>query len=97
PAMYDCLIRVPLIFSWPGHIDVAAPDEALVSQVDVMPTVLSFIGMDIPQQAQGFDLSKKLSSSNWTEKVRDVVFAEYGIPGASFDRQKLEEVFPDYK
>ncbi|MPY89731.1 MAG: sulfatase-like hydrolase/transferase [Luteitalea sp.] len=97
PAMYDCLIRVPLIFSWPGRIEAVTPDRTLVSQVDVMPTLLSLVGVDIPQQVQGIDLSKSLISGKWDREVRDVVFAEYGLPGASFDRQRLEEVFPDYK
>src|SRR5690606_1304111 len=40
PAMYDCLVRVPLIFSWPGNIKQGQITNELVSSVDLMPTLL---------------------------------------------------------
>ena len=43
PAMYDCLTRVPLIFSWPGKIRSTIRTDELISNVDIMPTVLNHL------------------------------------------------------
>ncbi len=42
PALYDCLVRVPLIFSWPGTIAGNVRSDQLISQVDIMPTLFSY-------------------------------------------------------
>ena len=96
PAMYDCLIRVPLIFSWPGQVRENKRSEELVSHVDIMPTLLSFTRRSIPNQVQGIDLTSYLRG-NYSGTVREVVFAEYGLPGEPFTRQRLEEMLPNYK
>ena len=40
----------------------AASNDALISTVDLMPTILGFCGLEIPRQIQGRDLSKWISS-----------------------------------
>ncbi len=97
PALYDCLVRVPLIFSWPGAIAANVRSDQLISQVDIMPTLLTFAGLPVPQQVQGIDLSTYLRKGTTQKPVRQEIYAEYGIPGEPFDRARLEQVFPDYK
>lgn len=96
PALYDCLLRVPLIISWKGKIKSNLISDQLISQVDIMPTILSLLDLPIPDQVQGLDITDYLLSGQTEKPVREVVFAEYGIPGEPFNREKLEKMYPQY-
>ena len=52
----DEQIRVPLIVKLPGLTDDGIRVEHQVRLLDVMPTVLDVLGLDIPRQAQGASL-----------------------------------------
>ena len=97
PAMYDCLTRVPLIFSWPGKIRSDVTTDALISNVDIMPTVLSLLGLEVPDQVQGISYHDFLTARKPGHGPRQFVYSEYGIPGKPFSRDKLEDLLPDYK
>ena len=56
---YDTTLRVPLIIAGPGI--PPAVREAPVSHVDLMPTVLELLGLDIPDGLQGRTLRSELS------------------------------------
>jgi choline-sulfatase len=74
PAMYDELVRVPLVISWPGRIRSARSD-ALVSLIDVLPTLCDLAGVPPPQGMDGLSLRPVLEQR--AAGVRDVVFGEY--------------------
>ena len=40
PYLYDTVIRVPLIVSWPGRVDAGTVVSEAVSHIDLLPTVL---------------------------------------------------------
>lgn len=42
---YDPSIRVPLAMRWPGTIRASEPTDAMVSQVDLGPTILEALGL----------------------------------------------------
>lgn len=50
---YDSGIRVPMIARWPGHIEPGTVCEDLISTVDLAPTVMSLVGLDVPAHMQG--------------------------------------------
>ncbi len=50
---YDAGIRVPGIVRWPGHVEPGTRCEDLISTIDLAPTVLSMVGLDIPVHFQG--------------------------------------------
>lgn len=52
---YDGAMRIPLIFRGPGIPESVATDE-LVEIVDVMPTLLDMLGLDLPKGNQGMSL-----------------------------------------
>jgi len=77
PYTYDCSVRVPLIFSWPGHFKSGLKSDALVELTDIVPTLLTTLGMTIPDRVQGRSFSDVLTGK--TDKHRDLVFCEsYG-------------------
>jgi arylsulfatase A-like enzyme len=50
---YDTGIRVPMIVKWPGGIEPGTVSTALVSTLDLGPTVLSMCGLEVPAHMQG--------------------------------------------
>lgn len=58
--VYDATMRVPLIFSWPGHVLPARGSEP-VQLVDVAPTILDLLGFATPADGDGVSLRTGLS------------------------------------
>ena len=56
-ALYDELLRVPLIMRLPGKVGPDLRIDAQVRIVDVMPTVLGLLGVGTPENLEGIDLS----------------------------------------
>ena len=54
--LYEELIRIPLVFSWPGHVPANRIEDGLASQIDVLPTVLSLLGWKPPDTVEGINL-----------------------------------------
>lgn len=85
-AFYDCLTRVPLIVSWPGHIPQGATDESCVNLIDIAPTVLQLQGLDVPRSMHGEGLPTVTDTA-----PRDAAFSEYGAGGPAFAMADLEQ------
>ena len=54
--IYQCTARVPFIIRPPGNRNPKRIDN-IVSLVDVVPTILSYLGVRVPAHVQGKDLS----------------------------------------
>ena len=74
PAMYDELVRVPLVISWPERIRPARSD-ALVSLIDLLPTLCDLAAVAPPDGIDGVSLRPILDRRS--RQVRETVFAEY--------------------
>jgi membrane-anchored protein YejM (alkaline phosphatase superfamily) len=55
-TLYNELIHIPLILRWPSEIPKGRCIDALVSQVDIMPTILDYLGIQHQQAIQGMSL-----------------------------------------
>ncbi|MCK6521997.1 sulfatase-like hydrolase/transferase [Myxococcota bacterium] len=55
--LYDGAARIPLIARWPGVLPAGAVNDALVNQVDLLPTLAGLIGAPLREGASGQDLS----------------------------------------
>ena len=53
---YEGLVRVPLIFSWPGHFVENKKSDALVEMMDLSATLLELAGVPLPNYFQGKSL-----------------------------------------
>jgi len=89
PALYDCLVRVPLIFRWPGRIDQGRRDHRLASTIDLLPTLAAVAGVPCPRQAQGINLLPFLEDGGRGAEIRPAVFSEYGLPGLPYSPERL--------
>ena len=56
---YDEAVRVPFLIEWDGHIPAGRKDFCF-NTVDIMPTLLSLMGMKYPEEVEGEDLSECL-------------------------------------
>lgn len=61
---HDYSSRVPLILRMPGVLAEGDSSALLVGAMDLMPTVLGLMGLDIPKQCQGHDLSRAMISGD---------------------------------
>ena len=81
-AFYDCLVRIPLILSWPGTLEPARLTDGFVEQIDLMPTILELAGLAPPPGVQGCSIAARLAEPrSATRPLRDAAFAEAGEAG----------------
>jgi arylsulfatase A-like enzyme len=74
--LYDAGIRVPLMIRWPGEVKAAGGvTPALVSLVDLLPTMIQAAGGTPPQDIDGRSLLPLLRGQ--VERVHDEVFAAH--------------------
>jgi len=55
--LYEETIRIPLAIRYPRVLRGGSQNDMLISQVDIMPTLLQWCGAAIPDSVQGRDLS----------------------------------------
>jgi uncharacterized sulfatase len=74
-AMYDEIARVPFLLRWPGMVEPGAKPEQPVSHIDVAPTILTALGLPVPEIMPGKSLGRY-----FTEPFDDPdpVFMEFG-------------------
>lgn len=75
PFLYDCLIRAPLIISWPDQIQKGARISSLTEHVDIMPTILECAGIKAPYGVQGMSLLPLLQGDSGN--CRDCTLTEF--------------------
>lgn len=68
---YTAATRIPLVVRWPGHVERDSTDERLAANIDVSPTVLDAVGIDVPAD-QPMDGRSLLAT-----ETRDRLLMEY--------------------
>jgi len=78
--MYENSIKVPLIFSQPGHLPEGRSTDALASGYDISPTLLEYLGLPCPEEEglPGRSFLPVLTGESDTGRDSIVVYAEYG-------------------
>lgn len=59
-------IRVPFLVQWPGYIPAGKVYRQPVSTLDILPTVLTAIGTEVPKNCDGVDLLPHLTGKKET-------------------------------
>ncbi|MEZ4865844.1 MAG: sulfatase-like hydrolase/transferase [Caldilineaceae bacterium] len=75
--LYEGLVRVPLIISWPGHFQQNVVNDALVELTDLAPTLYECAGEAIPYYVQGKSLLAQLTGERSPAAHRDFVRTEF--------------------
>ncbi|MBN2449614.1 MAG: sulfatase [Lentisphaeria bacterium] len=83
---YEFGVRIPMLVRWPGVARPGHDSKALVSTVDILPTLVSAAGGALPSPLAGAPLREVLGgdASRW----RDVVVTEYHTHGPGFQPQR---------
>lgn len=74
---YEGLIRVPLIFRWPGQFQSGLQSSGLVELLDVTATIFELADYPIPDHVQGRSLMPILKGEAELNHWRDFVRCEY--------------------
>ena len=74
-TLYEAGIRVPLVARWPGVIEPGRTTDALVSFVDVLPSLLDLAGVAVPEELDGRSLAPLLLGEPW--QARDAFFGSH--------------------
>jgi arylsulfatase A-like enzyme len=83
-AYYDEIVRVPLIVRYPPSIRAGKTLEQHASSVDVMPTILDYLGLPLPPSVQGQSLRDQLDGKVAPDDRP--AFGERGIDGINASR-----------
>lgn len=79
--MYDTSVKVPAIFSHPGVIPGGQVRDELLSQYDIFPTLLQYVGLEQPQEEvllPGSSFAELLAGQEGSDREDVVIFDEYG-------------------
>jgi len=57
-------VRVPMVMRWPGQIKAGTKRDLLLGTLDLMPSLLSMLGVSPPAECQGNDLGKAILSGD---------------------------------
>ncbi len=87
PAMYDCLVRIPFLMSMPGTIPAGVRSNQLISHIDILPTCLQMADAGVPEAVDGTSILPFLGDD---KQIRPAAIAEYGVPGAPYDWERLQ-------
>ena len=79
-TLYDAGIRVPLIVAWPGVIAPATRTDAMVSWIDILPTLLDAAGGAPPPELDGRSFLAILRGEEQTHRER--IFTTHSGDGA---------------
>ncbi len=66
---YISSIRVPVVVNLPGKIPSGRELPGVISAVDLMPTILGFANLKIPEKIDGRDLSEKILKKKKVENT----------------------------
>jgi len=77
--LYESGTRVPLIIVWPGYIKPNSRTNALVSWVDIFPTLLDLSGSKLPRELDGRSFRKVLAGK--TDRHREYIFTTHSGDG----------------
>lgn len=78
-SLYDDGIRTPMIAVWPGKIRAGARTDAMVSWLDILPTLIDVAGGPAPAGLDGTSFARVLRGE--TNTHRDRIFTTHSSDG----------------
>lgn len=74
-GIYDELIHIPMAIAVPEKNQTPRVINSLASQLDLLPTILDYLKLPIPEHCRGKSLRPLISGRQ--NRLRDFIFAEY--------------------
>ena len=85
-TLYEEVLHVPFLLYWPGRVTPGSTYDEMVGLVDVMPTILTFLGLEPPAESQGFSFAPRLAEQTESNPAKKLFAQLIG------DRLSLEMV-----
>lgn len=79
--MYEETLRTPLLIQYPKIIKPGSTSDAMVQNIDLAPTFLDMVGLDIPKDIQGRSLKNILSGKPESDWRKSIYYHYYEYPG----------------
>jgi arylsulfatase A-like enzyme len=76
-TFFESSMRVPLMVSWPARFRGGRTSDALAETVDVYPTLMDLLGLEVPERCQGRSLSPVLLGSKTEVRESQLSEIEY--------------------
>lgn len=73
--LYDYGINIPFIIRWPGKIEAGSVSDAMISSVDILPTIMEMAGGKAPKDIDGKSLFDVVKAQ--TGHHRKAIFATH--------------------
>jgi arylsulfatase A-like enzyme len=80
-TVFDSTIRIPLIMRFPKDQYAGTRSDDLLSNVDIMPTVLDFLGIGVPEAVEGWSFAGLLTKEPYPP--REEAYSEATKPSTS--------------
>jgi len=80
-TLYEELVHIPLIVSWPAHLKAGTRVDNLVQGVDLMPTLFELVGLELSAPHQGHSFAGLLNRDKTPEFLRETIFCETSVCG----------------
>jgi len=68
-SIYNEEIHIPLIIKLPGNKDAGLKPDFFVTQVDVLPTILEYIGIEPPSSIDGISIFNRMKNPTLREEI----------------------------
>jgi len=72
---YDRGIGTPLLVRWPGRVQAGVSVDSMVTNMDILPTLLRILGLPVPQGVQGRSFHAHLLEQQ-APPIHDALFPE---------------------
>ena len=63
-SFFETGFRTPIIFYWKGKITALRDTETLASAIDILPTILDYVGVNTPADLPGYSLKPKIDGAD---------------------------------
>lgn len=87
-CMFETAVKIPLILSYPAKVKKNRSSHALVSLLDILPTILELSDNNVPETFKGVSLMKSIDNEANNERL---VFSEF------YEAGKQYKMFPEAK
>lgn len=77
--LYEDGIRTPLIVSWPGRVSAGGRTDAMVSWIDILPTLVDAAGGEVPPEIDGRSFLPVLTGER--DAHRNIIFTTHSGDG----------------
>ena len=87
-TLFELGFRTPIVFNWPGHVPAGVVREDLVSTLDIVPTLMNYGGVEVPESLTGLDIRTNVEEQTRVDRRQIIGRARGRIPG--FEPEGLE-------